>query len=232
MKGTLAETSLLPDPVAGNRAWVHFSPEVNLLFHQIDFNVLSEVKMRWVPPFNHLSSTARKRALIITLVMSAILLLAMRTLDAPLRTHMAPSGIVSFEMAGNDKVSKQILDSWSTEAKINAALSLGLDFLFLIVYALFISLSCVQIAAALKDDHSIFFRTAVILAWAQFLAAILDATENLALIHLLLNSSSRWLPCLARWCAIIKFSIVGAGLIFIFAGLLVIGLKKIFQRAI
>jgi hypothetical protein len=71
----------------------------------------------------------------------------------------------------------------------------------------------------------------VVLAWAQFLAALLDAIENLALIHLLLNSSRSWLPCLARGCAIVKFSIVGAGLIFILGGLLVIGLKKIFKRS-
>jgi hypothetical protein len=162
--------------------------------------------------------------------MSAILLFAMRTLDTPLRTHTAPSGIVSFELATNYETSQRILDSWSTEAKINAALSLGLDFLFLIVYALFISLACVQIAAALKDDHSILFRVATVLAWAQFLAAILDAIENLALIHLLLNASHKWLPCLARWCAMVKFSIVSAGLIFIFGGLLVIGLQKIIKR--
>ena len=186
--------------------------------------------MRWVPPFNNLSNSTRKRIILITFVMSAILLLAMRTLDTPLRTQTAPSGIVSFELAANYAASKQILDSWSAEAKINAALSLGLDFLFLIVYALFISLSCVQIAAALKDDHSILFRVAVVLAWAQFLAAILDAIENLALIHLLLNSSHKWLPCLARGCAIVKFSIVGAGLIFVFGGLLLIGFQKIFKR--
>jgi hypothetical protein len=52
--------------------------------------------------------------------MSAILLFAMRTLDIPLRTHTAPSGIVSFELAANYAASQQILDSWSTEAKINA----------------------------------------------------------------------------------------------------------------
>ena len=187
--------------------------------------------MRWVPPFENLSNSARKRAIIITLVMSAILLLAMRTLDAPLRTHSAPGGIVSFELAKNYEVSRHILGSWSAAAKLNAALSLGLDFLFLIVYALFLSLSCIQIAAAHKDDHPIIFRVGIVLAWAQFLAAILDVIENLALINLLLNSSHRWLPFLARWCAIVKFSIVGAGLIFITGGLMVIGLKKILQRA-
>lgn len=187
--------------------------------------------MRWVPPFDNLSNSARKRVIIICFLMSAILLFAMRTLDTPLRTHRAPGGIVSFELAKSHEVSRQILDSWNTEAKINAALSLGLDFLFLIVYALFISLSCIQVGAVLKDDHSIIFSVAVVLAWAQFLAAILDAIENLALIHLLLNSGRKWLPCLARWCAIVKFSIVGAGLIFILGGLLVIGLKIIFKRS-
>ena len=186
--------------------------------------------MRWVPPFDNLTNSARKRVIIITLVVSAILLLTMRTLDTPLRTHTAPRGIVSFELAVDYEASQQILGSWNSEAKINAALSLGLDFLFLIVYALFISLSCAQIAAALKDNRSIFFRAAVVLAWAQFLAAILDTIENIALIRLLLDSSSKWLPWLARWGAIIKFSIVGAGLMFIFVGLLVIGLRKIFQK--
>ena len=186
--------------------------------------------MRWVPPFGNLSHAARKRMIIISLAVSVILLLAMRNLDTPLRTHTAPRGIVSFELAADYEASQRILGSWSTRAKINAALSLGLDFLFLIVYALFISLSCVQIATALKDDHSIFFHAGVVLAWAQFLAAVLDAVENLALIHLLLNSSHRWLPCLARWCAIIKFSMVGAGLIFISGGVLAIGFKKISKK--
>lgn len=187
--------------------------------------------MRWAPPFDTLSNSAQKRFIAITLVMSAILLVALRTLDTPLRNNTAPRGIVSFELAQNYKASKQILDSWSTEAKVNAALSLGLDFLFLIVYAFFISFSCIQVGAALKDDHSIFFSVAVTLAWAQFFAAILDAIENLALIQLLLNSSRKWLPCLAHWCAIVKFSIVGAGLTFILGGVLVIGLKIISKQS-
>ena len=195
----------------------------------MEFRKPCEVKMRGVPPFDNLSNSARRRVIVVTFVMSAILLFALRTLDAPLRTSAAPRGIVSFELAQNYDASRQILDSWSTDAKVYAALSLGLDYLFLIVYALFISSACIQVATALKGDHSVFLCMAGVLAWAQFIAAFLDAIENLALIHLLLNSSRSWLPCLARGCAIVKFSIVAAGLIFIFGGLLVIGLKKIFK---
>ena len=185
--------------------------------------------MRWMSPYDNLSNSAQRRVIFVSLLMSAILLFAMRTIDAPLRTRMAPRGIVSFELAKNYDTSQQILNSWNAEAKINAALSLGLDFLFLISYALFISVSCIQVGAAIKVDHSIFLKTAIVLSWAQLLAASFDAIENLALIQLLLNSSRQWLTGLARWCAVLKFSIVGAGLIFIFGGLLFIGLKKIFK---
>lgn len=233
MKGTLSEANSPMSQVHILEAelfpFVVNNP-LEKICHQVEFSLPSEDKMRWVSPFDNFSKAAQIRLIVVTFAMSAILLFAMRTLDAPLRTQAATKGIVSFELAKNYDASRQILNSWNTEAKIYAALSLGLDYLFLIVYAIFISLACIQVATALKGDHSFFFCMGLVLAWAQFLAAILDAIENLALIHLLMNSSRKWLPCLARWCAIVKFSVVSAGLIFILGGLLVIGLKKIFKR--
>ena len=182
--------------------------------------------MRWGSPFDNFSKTAQIRLIVITFVMSVILLIVMRTLDAPLRTEAAPKGIVSFELAKDYEASKHILNSWDAETKVYAALSLGLDYLFIIVYALFISCACIRVAEALNSDHSFFFILALVLTWSQFLAAVLDAIENIALIQLLLYSTRRWLPGLARWCAIVKFSIVGAGLTFIVGGLLAIGIKK------
>lgn len=187
--------------------------------------------MGWLASFDHLSKSTRIQLIVVTLVIGAILLTALRSLDAPLRTQAAPQGIVSFELAKNYEVSRQILDSWSNEAKVYAALSLGLDYLFLVVYALFISLSCIQVGTALRERASLLFPMAQTLARAQFLAAILDAIENWALIHLLLNASDRWLPGLARWCATVKFSIVGAGLIFIGGGLLAIGIKSRLKKS-
>lgn len=183
-------------------------------------------KMRWKSLSDSCSEAARMRWIVITFLMSAILLMALRTLDAPLKTEAAPRGIISFELANNYESSRLILSSWNAEAKLNAALSLGLDYLFLVVYAIFLSLTCIQVAKALKSDHSFFFMLAQVVAWSQFLAAVLDAVENMALIQLLLNSSRKWLPLVARWCAMVKFSIVGAGLIFILGGLLAIGIKK------
>ena len=182
--------------------------------------------MRWLAPFDRFSNSARKRSLVIALVLSLVLLIALRVLDVPLRTAVAPRGIVSFELAKDVATSRQILDSWNAQAKTHAALSLGLDYLFLIAYALFISLACVQVGKALQNRSPWLARLGGILAWAQFLAAILDAVENVALISLMLNSERLWLPVVARGCAIIKFTIVGAGFIYIGFGLLMIGLQR------
>lgn len=186
--------------------------------------------MQLLPPYDRGSNTVRIRALIVALVLSVLLLVAMRILDAPLRSPVAPRGIVSFELAKNMEASRQILASWNAQAKMHAALSLGLDYLFLIVYALFISLACVQVGKALQGHRSLLAALGGVLAWSQFFAAILDAVENLVLISLLLNFERLGYPAVARTCAIIKFIIVGAGLIYIAGGSFIIGLQKLIKE--
>ncbi len=39
-----------------------------------------------------------------------------------------------------------IITSWDSNAKVNAGLSLGIDFLFLVVYAIFFATACYLIA--------------------------------------------------------------------------------------
>ena len=54
------------------------------------------------------------------------------------------------------------------------------------------------------------------------LAALLDASENFALINLAFGSQRESWPIIARWCALVKFGIVGAGLAYILTGTLFI----------
>ena len=183
--------------------------------------------MRWFSPYDSCSDTTRKRSLVIALIFSLALLIALRILDVPLGTTVAPRGIVSFELAKDASASRQILASWNVQAKTHAALSLGLDYLFLIVYAVFISLACVQVGNAIQRRSLLLARLGGIVARAQFLAATLDAVENTALILLLLNLQRPWLPAVARTCAIIKFTIVGAGFVYIGCGLIMIGVRKL-----
>ena len=67
------------------------------------------------------------------------------------------------------------------------------------------------------------------LVWAQFVAMLLDATENYALIRVLLgltgSQPALW-PMVARWCAIPKFIIVGAGLLYLIVGIAAMLVRK------
>ena len=166
-------------------------------------------------PIACISGSARKHALVSFFILTLVLMTAMHWLDAHLKTTPAPAGIVSFELAGNLESTRQIISSWDHAGQVRAALSLGLDYFFLVVYAFFLALACSQIARALRWSSRILAATGFLLAWAQFLAAVLDAIENTVLIQLLLGSTQPALPLVARWCAVIKFTLVGAGLFYI-----------------
>ena len=123
--------------------------------------------------------------------------------------------IVQFELAGTLAKSTRILDDWGEVGRMHAAVIQGLDYLFLTVYPLAIGLGCVLVAEQWGAPIAALGAT---LAWAQFGAAALDAVENYALIRLLLGDHSpRW-PPLARWCALPKFVIVAAGLVYVAVG--------------
>ena len=173
-------------------------------------------------PFKWLSESTQRRALLIFFLLSGMLLIGMHSLDQSLITNAAPDGIISFELAGTIERVHQILEEWGPVGRIYAVLSLGLDYLFLIVYALFISLACVLIARYLRLEIAFLSKWGMALGWGQFLAALLDAIENLALIQLILDSQQPLWPLIARWCAVTKFSIVGAGLIYILFGTLIV----------
>lgn len=174
------------------------------------------------PPVGWVSETKRKHALILLALISLALLTAMRVLDRPLRTSDAPNGIVSFEFAGTAGQASAIIDGWSTDARVAAGVSLGLDYLFLIAYAATIALACGMAAEALTARGSRLGPWGLRLSWAQWIAAACDMVENLALILLLRGASAPGLAETAWGCAAVKFSLVGIGLAYAAAGFLLL----------
>ncbi len=168
-------------------------------------------------PFEWLSFSGQKRAFVVFLGLTFIVMASLNALDSPLKTDVAPLGIVSFELAGNIVRAQAIVESWGENGQVYAGLSLGLDYLFLVVYAITFALGCTLVAQTLPREGK-FFSTGVFLAWVQFGAALLDAVENYGLIRMLLGTQQAWWAVVARWCAIPKFSILGVGLVYIIVG--------------
>ena len=161
-----------------------------------------------------------KQILIISGLLTVILFLVLGYFDKLLVTEIAPNGIISFELANDLDKSIAIISSWDLNAKVNAGLSLGIDFLFLAVYAIFFATACYLIAQKFVHNKNWIYKTGLLLAKLQFVAALFDAIENVALIKLLLGSSNDIFPSIAFYFASIKFTIIAIGFIYIIGGYL------------
>lgn len=165
-------------------------------------------------PFQAISQDALVPVVIAFIAAALTLMISLRILDEPLKTEAAPGGILSYELAGDEAVSLAILESWDQPAKHHAAFSLGLDFLFLITYSSAISLACIW---ATRLGISSLAGLGVYLAWGQWIAALFDGLENTALfINLIQAPASPW-PQIAQTAAIIKFTLIILGLLYVLA---------------
>ena len=172
--------------------------------------------------FLTLNPPQRQRYFILAVVAAVIMTILMNVIGKPLITAAAPAGIVSFEMAGTSSQAQIILDSWDARAKLFAAFSLGFDYLYMLVYATAISLGCLLTTLVIHEHSWPFSTLGAPIALGMWLAAAFDAVENLALSFILLGGSAAeiW-PALARSCALVKFSLIFIGLIYVFYGLAV-----------
>jgi len=158
-----------------------------------------------------------KRVLIflIFLTLTLVIFAVFRGLDQPLHTEAAPGGIVSFELARTPENANLILESWNGRAELFAAFGLGFDYLFMPLYALALSLG---ILLVIERHSGGFALLGALLGWGALIAPLFDATENFALLKLLLNNSFSPWPEIAFWCATLKFSLLALGLLYALIG--------------
>jgi hypothetical protein len=140
----------------------------------------------------------------------------MKTLDVPLKNEVAPKGIVSFELAGSLQNSIDILNSWDANAKLYAGLSLGFDYLFMLMYSLLLFVLIKYITSKFTKKSVVKFGN--FLAIAMLLAGIFDAIENYSLIQLYLGNLEQIFSTVAYYSANLKFSLIGIGLLYIIIG--------------
>jgi hypothetical protein len=152
------------------------------------------------------------------LILTLLTMVALNLLGKPLTTDEAPLGIISYEFAGSVNQATSVLDSWYEDAKNMAALSLGLDFLFIFLYAPTIAMACVWSGEVLSDRSLFLAKMGIPLAWGTLLAGLLDMVENISLIILLLNGVMNPWPTIAAWSATLKFLFIALGLIYSIIG--------------
>ena len=178
-------------------------------------------------PFQSISPDRLPRYLIPLTLLTLIFMFTLNWLGSSLITGPAPSGIISFELAGDVQTSEAIIDSWDPRSQMIASLSLGLDYLFLVIYSSTIGLGCIwAMSVYFVSQSSILRPTGILLAWGQWFAALFDGVENAALLELLLGKIQSPWPQIAQICATLKFSLIALGLIYIVIGALVKSVKR------
>jgi len=180
-------------------------------------------------PLESIPTEYRQRIFFTFLALTLILFAIFRLLDQPLQTESAPNGIVSFELAGNPQTARAITDSWKQMSLLLSAVAgqpdanivnvpyvfadfgLGIDYLFMPVYAL--ALASGTLLAARKHEgivHSI----GAVAGYGAFAAAIFDAMENYTLLQILIGNPQPSYPAIAAFCAVMKFGLIAFGLIY------------------
>ena len=181
-------------------------------------------------PLENIPTISRKPLFVAFLAGTLILFAVFRVLDAPLLTSAAPNGIVSFELAGTPFQAQAIIDSWHEMAYLLssvegepvpgmvsraysfAVFGLGIDYLFMPVYATALALGILLAAGR----HPGWFTTfGAWLGWGVYAAALFDAVENYALARMLvMNQVWSPYPEVAAFCASVKFILLSLGLFY------------------
>lgn len=118
------------------------------------------------------------------------------------------ASILDYEFAWTEARARTILTAWTGLEDV-ARRQIRLDFGFLLVYPLLLSLVCAMLAASPGNSMA---PLGVFLAWAVLACAPLDAVENLALLRMLDLGASGAMARLAALCAGLKFTLVYAGM--------------------
>lgn len=162
-------------------------------------------------PLDFVPLKLRRTLFFVFLGLTAACFAVFQLLDQPLRTPAAPSGTVSFELAGSVEKAREIVDSWDAGARMNSAFGLGFDYLFMPIYATALSLGVLLAVDRRRGGWSALGKA---LGWAAFAASGFDSVENLALFSILKGNVFAPYPQIAAGCATIKFVLIFAGLFY------------------
>jgi len=123
-----------------------------------------------------------------------------------------PSNIVAFEFAKNVDNAKQIIAQWGEAGISKARLSIYLDFVFVFLYSLSISLGS-RVAASFSANQNL-IQVGSFFSRGIWFAGSCDIMENIAMLFTL-SSVNDLTVSMAYYFALIKFAIVFIALLLI-----------------
>jgi hypothetical protein len=157
------------------------------------------------------------------LAANAGIAVALMVAGKTLKTDAAPDGIFTLYFAGSEEAAGAVLDSWDPRARVDAAFSLGLDYLYMVLYAAGIALLGSRLALSARArgmaGPAVLGAVAGWLGWA---GAGFDAVENAAILEMLTGGAESPWPAVTYAAALVKFGLLTVALLSLLVGVLIL----------
>ncbi len=164
------------------------------------------------------SRSSRRWALLSTGAATLAFTVLLELID-PSRVSRGPT-ILDFEFAATPVRAAQILSEWGASGRNAAHLSLLLDYGYMLSYALFFLLAGFAIRDIARERR--WRRLAItgrVVPYFAPVAAVFDASENVALLVTLAGNGGRFAAPFAAVCSAIKFALIAAAIVYVVCGL-------------
>ncbi|SHO56878.1 hypothetical protein [Vibrio quintilis] len=143
---------------------------------------------------------------ILSFVLFCLCNIGVFSIDSYIKTEVTPLGIISFEFIQTTARAGQALTAWGTRGQMAVGLSIGLDYLYILLYLImgFAGFRLITQKLAVYSR-----RMAASVRWLSALCpltGLFDLTENYSLIRILTGSQDAFWPGLAHLCALGKFT--------------------------
>jgi hypothetical protein len=173
------------------------------------------------PPLGTPSAGATRRALwLLAIGTIAFGLAALPSLNT-MSDH--GTGVIDLELMATTKEAERVLSEYGPDGRSAARTSLWLDYPYLVCYSLFLALAGGTIAGrAERLGRGTWRAVGITVAWGGLLAGLLDAIENAALLWVLDGHPEQPFPAIAYVCALPKFALAAAAVLYLLIGLLVL----------
>ena len=176
-------------------------------------------------PFRNISERIEKKRTLSIGFLFFITSFVMLLLNKPLINSIAPNGILSFELANTLEHSQEITASRPPFDKIFAGIGLDFDFLYTLIYPLFIAIIIHKINTHLWSTH-LFYKIGELLIWSLLVAAIVDVVENVCSIQTLTRNTKQYWVRIGYYAAVTKFLLILLSSLYIVLNFILLLIKK------
>lgn len=133
-----------------------------------------------------------------------VVFVAVFGLDRPLHIASSPRGIVDLQLAFSPETAIRIVDGWSVNQRLLCAFTLGVDVLFLLLYATTLALACAAVGERWRQRRPVLGAAGRVFAGLAVVAGGADLVEDVASLLVLRGDFS--VAPVVSVAAVVKFS--------------------------